>query len=121
MQKRVIVLLLGFVIAAVAVARADRPEPVAPRSLLSNLPMQLGDWTGVSLPPFTPRELEVAALVADGLSNRQIAERLVFGERTAEAHVAHCLAKLGLESRAQLAAWAVLHGLEDRPAQPVRT
>lgn len=62
MQKRVIVLLIGFVVAAVAVARADRPEPIAPRALLTNLPMQLGDWAGISQPPFTPRELEVLRL-----------------------------------------------------------
>jgi non-specific serine/threonine protein kinase len=59
----------------------------------------------------TQRELEVAALVVRGLSNRQIADRLIFGERTAEAHVGHCLAKLGLSSRSQLAAWAVTRGL----------
>ena len=59
----------------------------------------------------TPREQEVATLVARGLTNRRIAEVLVFGERTAEAHVAHCLAKLGLASRTQLAAWAVTQGL----------
>lgn len=62
MQKRVIILLIGFVVAAVAVARADRPEPVAPRTQLSSLPMQLGGWSGVSEPPFTKRELEVLRL-----------------------------------------------------------
>jgi DNA-binding NarL/FixJ family response regulator len=55
----------------------------------------------------------VAGLVGRGLSNRQIAETLVVGERTAEAHVAHCLAKLGLASRTQLAAWAAHQGLVD--------
>ena len=69
----------------------------------------------------TQREQEVAVLVARGLSNRQIAETLVFGERTAEAHVAHCLAKLGLGSRAELAAWAVAHGLLGATAPTVRT
>ena len=55
----------------------------------------------------TPREREVAGLVAAGLSNRQIAERLVISERTAEAHVEHIRAKLGCRSRAQVAAWFV--------------
>src|SRR5262249_33054743 len=64
MQKRVIILLVGFVVAAVAVARADRPEPVAPRASLATLPMQLGDWSGVSEPPFNERELEVLRLNA---------------------------------------------------------
>jgi DNA-binding CsgD family transcriptional regulator len=55
----------------------------------------------------TPREREVAELVAAGLSNRQIAERLVISERTAEAHVEHIRAKLDCRSRAQVAAWFV--------------
>jgi non-specific serine/threonine protein kinase len=45
------------------------------------------------------------------LSNRDIAERLVVSERTAENHVQHVLNRLGLRSRAQVAAWAVRHGL----------
>jgi predicted ATPase/DNA-binding CsgD family transcriptional regulator len=56
--------------------------------------------------PLTRREWEVAALIAEGLSNREIAERLVIADRTAEAHVTHLLAKLGLRSRAQVAVWA---------------
>jgi DNA-binding NarL/FixJ family response regulator len=53
------------------------------------------------------RELEVATLVSEGLTNRQIAERLVISERTADRHVSNILAKLGVTSRAQVAAWAV--------------
>jgi predicted ATPase/DNA-binding CsgD family transcriptional regulator len=53
----------------------------------------------------TRREGEIAALVAEGLTNREIAERLVMAPRTAEGHVAHILGKLGFTSRAQLAAW----------------
>jgi non-specific serine/threonine protein kinase len=59
----------------------------------------------------TSREREVAALVARGLTNRQIAETLIVSQRTAESHVANSLNKLGLASRAQLAAWAIAHGL----------
>ncbi len=55
--------------------------------------------------PLTPREREVADLVAEGLTNRQIAERLVLSERTAQNHVQHVLTKLGLSNRAQVAAW----------------
>ena len=54
----------------------------------------------------TRRESEIAALVAEGLTNREIADRLVMATRTAEAHVAHILGKLNFTSRAQLAAWA---------------
>ncbi|HET7532181.1 MAG TPA: LuxR C-terminal-related transcriptional regulator [Nocardioidaceae bacterium] len=53
----------------------------------------------------TRRETEIAALVAEGLTNREIAERLVMARRTAEGHVAHILGKLNFTSRAQLAAW----------------
>ena len=55
--------------------------------------------------PLTPREREVAALVADGLTNREIAERLVLSERTAQNHVQHVLTKLGLPNRTQVAVW----------------
>ncbi|HEX6874700.1 MAG TPA: LuxR C-terminal-related transcriptional regulator [Nocardioidaceae bacterium] len=53
----------------------------------------------------TRRESEIAALVAEGLTNREIAERLVMAQRTAEGHVAHILGKLNFTSRTQLAAW----------------
>jgi predicted ATPase/DNA-binding CsgD family transcriptional regulator len=59
----------------------------------------------------TRRELEVAALVARGLTNRQIAAELVIADGTATNHVKHILARLGLESRVQIAAWAIEHGL----------
>ena len=55
--------------------------------------------------PLTDREREVAALVAHGLSNREIARRLVLSERTAQNHVQHILGKLGLRSRTQIAQW----------------
>jgi len=51
------------------------------------------------------RELQVAELVAQGLSNRDIASSLVISQRTAEAHVEHILVKLGFSSRAQVAVW----------------
>jgi len=54
----------------------------------------------------TKRELEVAALVADGLSNRGISDRLIIGQRTVETHVQNILNKLGFQSRSEIAAWA---------------
>ncbi len=54
----------------------------------------------------TRREREVADLVSQGLTNRQLAERLVIAERTAQNHVQHVLTKLGLANRSQLAVWA---------------
>jgi DNA-binding NarL/FixJ family response regulator len=57
------------------------------------------------------REREVAALVAQGKTNREIAEMLVLSERTAERHVANIMARLNFNTRAQIAAWAVQAGL----------
>lgn len=53
----------------------------------------------------TVREHEIATLVADGLSNREIAHRLVISKRTVDAHIEHIFAKLGVSSRVQLATW----------------
>jgi DNA-binding NarL/FixJ family response regulator len=55
--------------------------------------------------PLTPRELQVARLVAGGRSNKEIAAELVIAPRTAEGHVERILAKLGFTCRAQVAAW----------------
>ncbi|MCU7725535.1 LuxR C-terminal-related transcriptional regulator [Actinoplanes sp. KI2] len=59
-----------------------------------------GNWA-----PLTRREREVAALVAEGLTNQQIAGRLLIGRRTANTHIEHILTKLDFTSRAQIAAW----------------
>ena len=61
--------------------------------------------------PLTPREQEVAELVARGQTNRQIAEALVISERTASTHVTNILNKLGFSSRTQVAAWVGEQGL----------
>jgi predicted ATPase/DNA-binding CsgD family transcriptional regulator len=63
----------------------------------------------------TAREREVAQLVAKGKSNRAIAEELVVGISTVEAHITHILSKLGFSSRAQIAAWVVEKGLAQVP------
>jgi predicted ATPase/DNA-binding CsgD family transcriptional regulator len=68
-------------------------------------------------PVLTRREEAVAALLVAGLSNREIAARLRIAERTVESHLEHIRAKLDLRSRAQIAGWAVAHGVtvNDRP------
>jgi len=68
----------------------------------------------------TRRERDVARLVALGKANKVIAHDLGIGERTVEGYVASALAKLGFDSRARLAAWAVTKGLAE-PAHPVQT
>jgi non-specific serine/threonine protein kinase len=63
----------------------------------------------------TPRERQVLALVAQGATNRAIAEALVIAERTAEIHVSNILDKLGVTSRTQAAAYALAQGLATPP------
>ena len=72
-----------------------------------------GERAGRSGTPFglTARELEVLRLVAAGRTNREIAAALFVTQRTAATHVTHILAKLGVESRIEAAAWAVRYGL----------
>ena len=66
--------------------------------------------------PLTPREMQVARLVAGGRSNKEIAAELVISQRTAEGHVERILTKLGFSSRAQVAAWVVASQPDDEGA-----
>lgn len=59
----------------------------------------------------TPREIDVVRLVADGLSNKQVARKLFVSEATVKTHLNHVLAKLDVEGRPGLVAWAWRHGL----------
>jgi DNA-binding NarL/FixJ family response regulator len=77
--------------------------PSPPQSPRRALKQQFGGLTA--------REREVARLVAQGKSNRAIADELVVGISTVEAHITHILTKLGFSSRAQIASWAVDKGL----------
>ena len=85
---------------ALAAAEAPPTAPTGP-----------SNRSGQRVTDLSPREQEVAALLAHGLSNRQIAERLMVTERTVAAHIEHILDKLGFASRHQVGAWADEHGL----------
>ncbi|MFD1815877.1 ATP-binding protein [Rhodococcus gannanensis] len=63
----------------------------------------------------TRRERQIADLVAEGLTNRAIAERLVISPRTVEGHVEHALTKLGFRSRSQIAAWVAEQKAAETP------
>jgi DNA-binding NarL/FixJ family response regulator len=61
--------------------------------------------------PLTAREQEVVKLVAEGYTNKQIAETLVISEKTVERHRANILEKLGMRDRVELTRYAIRHGL----------
>lgn len=78
--------------------RRDRAEALAVR---------LAGASVRSMGELTSRESEVAALIAEGLTNGQLAERLFISPKTASVHVSNILAKLGLSTRAEIAAWEI--------------
>ena len=55
--------------------------------------------------PLSPREAETASLVAQGLSNKAVAAKLMISERTVDSHVLNILNKLGIQSRTEIALW----------------
>jgi len=71
-------------------------------------------WPGGPSASLTRRERQIAALVATGLTNREIAGQLYLSVRTVEVHVNHILSKLGFRTRTQLAEWIHQEGLVPR-------
>jgi non-specific serine/threonine protein kinase len=109
---------------ALAKAKADLGEPAFAASWLAGRTMPLAEAVAEALaapegrPPMpandvglTARELEVLRLLPQGLTNREIGERLFVSQRTAAKHVENILAKLGVGSRVEAAAFAVAHGV----------
>jgi len=79
------------------------------RGLLAQQPTTR--WNG---PALTPRELEVLELVAEGLTNGEVADRLVIGTETVRTHVANAIGKLGARDRTHAVVLAWTHGLLPR-------
>jgi DNA-binding NarL/FixJ family response regulator len=98
-------------------------KPFDPDELLARarrlLPAPLID--GRKAHELTRRELHVLSLLVDGLTQSEIADKLVISPKTVSKHIEHILAKLGVHSRAQAVALAVRGGLleADRPAPDV--
>jgi DNA-binding CsgD family transcriptional regulator len=99
----------------VAELAADLPDPQVREAFLHNA---LAQFPRRAVPSpraaakrsydgLTEREREVAALITQGKTNRQIAEALVLSERTVQVHITNILGKLSFSSRAQIAAWSV--------------
>jgi non-specific serine/threonine protein kinase len=84
----------------------DQAEAIAFALEESARPRQEASQAGADPGQLTRREQEVAALVAQGMSNSQIAASLVISVRTVETHVQHIMDKLGCSTRAQIAAWS---------------
>jgi predicted ATPase/DNA-binding CsgD family transcriptional regulator len=92
-----------------ATGRATTPEEAIRFALRASSRPDAPDEESAAAPArsvLTRRELDVAALVARGLTNRQAAEQLLVSQRTIETHLEHIFAKLGVQTRAELAAWA---------------
>lgn len=102
--------LLAEALGATAEARSVARDALSPARAL-----QMRPWVArlerLAAPgdELSARELQVAGLVAEGLSNREIAATLTISQRTAANHVQHILGKLGFANRAQIAAWATTH------------
>jgi predicted ATPase/DNA-binding NarL/FixJ family response regulator len=95
------------------------PEATAVHLLLD----AVAGSTSRPVPPLTPREREVATLIARGRTNRQIGRALGIAEKTVEVHVHHIIAKLDVRSRAEVAAWVgaggrPVHGFPDTAPAP---
>ena len=94
-----------------AVGRGDLYiHPAMTRALLKDVSPLLASEENPT-EPLSPRELEVLRLVAQGHTNRQVAETLHLSVRTVESHRANLMNKLGLSSPAQLVRYAIEHGL----------
>ena len=91
---------------AVRFAAGPGGAGVAGQAAQLAVPPQAAPASSDAAAALTARELEIAALIARGLSNRGIADELVISPATAARHVANIFSKLGFSSRAQLAAWA---------------
>lgn len=98
-----------------AVRQVYRGEPAMNPTIANKLMRELQRESNLppTEEPLTERELDILKLVAQGLSNQEIAEELVISERTVRTHVSNILSKLHLANRTQVALYALREGLAD--------
>jgi DNA-binding NarL/FixJ family response regulator len=107
-----------------AIEKASRDETVLGGQIASRVVSELRRTTPAELPPrpehrvLSERELEVAELVGEGATNREISRRLYITEGTAKNHISKILRKLGLRDRTQLALYAVERGWMKQTESP---
>lgn len=101
-QRRLVQLLVSEPSSAPSAPTRPAPQPPTPPADV------LAGTEGL-----TRREIDVVRLVAGGLNNRQVAKAMVVSEATVKTHLNHVLAKLAVDDRAALVAWAWRHGLAD--------
>ena len=101
---------------AAAIRAACRGEVHLDPAIARQLTRSLLTPTAQTVDALTDREREVLVLVAQGLSNQQIADALVISERTARTHVSNILGKLGVASRTQAALLAIREGIAPAPS-----
>ena len=98
-----------------AVRQVNRGEPAMNPTIANKLMRELQSKSDLppTEDPLTDRELDILKLVAQGLSNQEIAEELVISERTVRTHVSNILSKLHLANRTQAALYALREGFVD--------
>lgn len=96
-----------------SIRRVHREEPVLDPSIARKIMKEIQEEPAIKAPPdpLTARELEVLQLLAKGLSNKEIADKLVVAEVTIRTHISHLLSKLHLVNRVQAALYALREGL----------
>jgi DNA-binding NarL/FixJ family response regulator len=100
-----------------AVVRGEAAiDPAVQHHLLDALATGAPATAGTLPDGLTPREAEVLSLIAEGLSNAEIAARLVVSEATVKSHINHLFTKIGARDRAQAVTYAYRHDLAPRPA-----
>ena len=96
-----------------AIIAAGRGEPVLPPVIASQALLALARGQAVSQNPIeslSEREMEIVRLLAQGQTNKDIAQTLILSVRTVEAHLRSIFARLGVRSRTEAALWAAKHG-----------